>query len=658
MRGEDPLRLASLVGLIGLLVTPAVAAAEPSTGAPTPLVPGPPPIEVVLPDVSPAGVDVQVTVRATGHIPTGTVPLEVRDAGGRLRAEGRLETGADAVLVLSDVRGGQSLTASVPGLYATGVRFSIRTVPGWLTLLPPLLAIALALMFRQIVPALFGGVWVGAWIVHGGAFVGALRTIDGYIVSALADSGRVAIVVFSLLLGGMVGIISRAGGTIGLVEALSPYATNTRRGQLVTWFLGILIFFDDYANTLLVGNTMRPVSDRLKISREKLAYIVDSTAAPVASIALVSTWIGYEVSLIGNSLAQLGSDLDAYAVFVQSLPYRFYPVLALIFGLMVATTRLDFGPMLAAERRARAGKPLADSAVPLADFDNENLQAVPDRPRRWINAVLPVVVVLAVTFLALWLTGRRSLVEGGDPLGTAPVFQLGIQGVGSVFSAANSSQALLYGSLAGCLVALGLAVGQKILTPAEGMTAWVGGVRSLTVAIVILILSWSIADVCTDLNTSGFMVASLSDHLDPRVLPLIVFLIAALTSFATGTSWGTMGILIPLAVPTAYGVALAAGFDADAVHRVLLGSVSSVLAGAIFGDHCSPISDTTVLSSMACGCDHVDHVRTQLPYAMLVAVVGMLLGDLPSSFGLSPFLCILVAGALLFLILRRFGRSV
>jgi len=404
---------------------------------------------------------------------------------------------------------------------------------------------------------------------------------------------------------------------------------------MVTWLLGILVFFDDYANTLLVGNTMRPVTDRLKISREKLAYIVDSTAAPISSIALISTWIGYEVSLIGDSLKAIGADPSrAYGIFIESLPYRFYPILALVFGLMIAGSLRDFGPMLKGERRARKGKTIADRALPLSDFDGAALQPPEGKPRRWINALLPVLVVLGVTFAGLWYTGRGSFAGGDDLPG-------GLQGIGAIFGAGDSFKALLWGSMAGCLAALLLSRAQGILNLAEGITAWLNGIKSMAAAVVILILAWAIAAICLDLNTSGYMVASLSDHLVPGILPAIVFILAALTSFATGTSWGTMGILIPLTVPTAYGVAQAAGLDPASAHSILLGAVSSVLAGAIFGDHCSPISDTTILSSMSSGCDHVDHVRTQLPYAIVVGVVGVLVCDIPSGFGISPLICLL-----------------
>jgi Na+/H+ antiporter NhaC len=637
---------ATIICAVALLPAALFAAQEPET----------PPIEIIPTGVIVAGVPAPLEIELSGEFPGPGPPVEVRSAGpeGALLGEGLLESGErTAVTITLPSAGRRDCLVIFPNGEFEPVALSLRAIPGWTTLLPPLLAILLALLFRQVIPALLAGVWVGAWIAYSGPFAGALRTIDHYVVRAFAEPDHVSIVIFSLMLGGMVGILSRSGGTVGLVEALTPYATNTRRGQLVTWFLGILIFFDDYANTLLVGNTMRPVTDRLTISREKLAYIVDSTAAPVTSIALVSTWIGYEVSLIGESLREMGSDpARAYAIFLQSIPYNFYPIFALLFGLAVATFLKDFGPMLKAERRARGGKTLSDTAVPLSDFDSKALAPIADKPRRWINAGIPVLIVLLITFLGLWITGRSALAANGIPL-----LDGGFRGLGQIFGAGDSFKALLWGSTAGCLVALLLSKAQGILTVADGLAAWLQGVKSMTAAIVILILAWSLAGTCSDLNTSGYMVASLSDHLAPGFLPVIVFILAAMTAFATGTSWGTMGILIPLAVPTAFGVAQAAGFDPAAAHRILLGAVSAVLAGAIFGDHCSPISDTTVMSSMSSGCDHVDHVRTQLPYALVVGLVAILLGYLPSGFGVPPLLCLVVGAVLLAALLYWLGRA-
>ena len=518
---------------------------------------------------------------------------------------------------------------------------------GWLSLIPPILAIVLAIALRQVIPALLAGIWLGAWIFYGGPAVGLLRTLDTYLVGALVDGDHISIILFSALLGGMVGVVSRSGGTRGLVDALSPYATDTRRGQLITWALGLLIFFDDYTNSLVVGNTMRPVTDRLRISREKLAYIVDSTAAPVASIALISTWIGFQVSLIGDALAQTETGGNPYGIFVESIPYFFYPILALGFVLMVSLSGRDFGPMLHAERRAASGRVLAETAVPLSSFDHPDLQPLDDRPRRWINAVAPVGVVVLVTVAAQWLTGRAA--AGGGSAG-------GLAGFADVFSEGDPFRALLYGAFCGCVTAIALASAQRILKISQSMLALVEGMKTMLLAFVILTLAWAIGKVCVDIGTANYLVSILQGTLDPRLLPALVFLLAAGISFSTGSSWSTMSILVPLAVPSAFTLAAAAGLDAGAIHRILLGAVSAILAGAIFGDHCSPISDTTILSSMASGCDHVDHVKTQLPYAGVVGVVAILVGSLPSGYGIPPWVSTPIGLALLWALLRFWGR--
>ncbi len=518
---------------------------------------------------------------------------------------------------------------------------------GWLSLIPPILAIVLAIALRQVIPALLAGIWLGAWIFYGDPFVGFLRTLDTYLVGALTDRNHIAIILFSALLGGMVGVVSRSGGTRGLVDALSPYATNTRRGQVITWLLGLLIFFDDYANSLVVGNTMRPVTDRLLISREKLAYIVDSTAAPVASVALISTWIGFQVSLIGDALVQTGSTVNPYGIFLQSIPYFFYPILALGFVLMVSASGRDFGPMLHAERRAAGGRVLGDNAVPLSNFDHPDLQPLEGKPRRWINAIAPVAVVVIVTVAAQWLTGRAAAGTGGAA---------GLAGFADVFSEGDPFKALLYGAFCGCVLAIVLASAQRILKISQAMLALVEGMRTMLLAFIILTLAWAIGKVCVDVGTANYLVSVLEGTLDPRLLPALVFLLAAGISFSTGSSWSTMTILVPLAVPSAFTLAAAAGLDAGTVHRILLGAVSAVLAGAIFGDHCSPISDTTILSSMASACDHVDHVKTQLPYALAVAVIATLVGSLPSGYGFPTWASIPIGLALLWGLLRLWGR--
>jgi Na+/H+ antiporter NhaC len=491
--------------------------------------------------------------------------------------------------------------------------------PVWTSLLPPLLAIGLALATRQIIPSLVAGVWLGAWLVEGvsvgGIVTALLDLIEVYVVEALSDPDHVAIIVFTLMIGGMVGIVRRNGGTDGIVDRVTRFASTPRRGQLATGGLGVAIFFDDYANTLVVGNTMRPITDRLQVSREKLAYLVDSTAAPIATLALVTTWIGFQVGLIGDALAETGVELTGYAVFLRSIPYAFYPILAIVFVFAVALTGRDFGPMRHAERRARDGQVLREgSDLGGSDELEDTLRPPDDAPRRLVNAVLPIATLLVVTAAGLVVTGE------GDTI-------VEVVGDGDAFAA------LLWGSLLAVLVAAALSLGQRILTVGETVNAWFAGIKSVLYVLIILTLAWALSAVASELGTAEYLADTLGEALPAAVLPALLFVVAAAVAFATGTSWGTMGILTPLAVPLLWSVLEAEGMADPAGHPILFAGVSTVLAGAVWGDHCSPISDTTVISSLASQCDVVDHVRTQLPYASFVGGVAIVVGLLPVGFG-------------------------
>jgi len=520
----------------------------------------------------------------------------------------------------------------------------LETVAGsfW-SLLPPLLAVSLALLFRDVLLSLFLGVWLGAaMIADGNLWAGFLRVVDTHARSALVDSDHISILMFSMLLGGMVGVMSRCGGTHGVVRALEPLATTARRSQAITWLMGMLIFFDDYSNTLIVGNAMRPVTDSHRISREKLAYLVDSTAAPVATVALVSTWIGYQVSLLGDALADGGSTLNPFAVFFLSIPYAFYPLIALVVTLTAAVSGRDWGPMLRAEQRARTGEVMASSARPLADYESTGLAPDDDVPRRWFNAAIPVVTVVAVTVVGLWVSGRAELLARGER-------ELGLR---EIVGASDPFTVLLWASLLGLVVALGLAVGQRLLEVREALDATLQGFKSMFMAVVVLTLAWSLGGVCEQLDTAGYLVGAVGENLPAAWIPAVVFLVAAGVSFATGTSWGTMAILTPLAVP----LVLAAAPEASLTH-VLAATVSAILGGSVFGDHCSPISDTTIMSSMASGCDHIDHVRTQLPYALFGAGLALVVGYAPvAAFDAPPWLMLPIAWALVVLWFRLVAR--
>ena len=518
----------------------------------------------------------------------------------------------------------------------------VRSVSGWWAIIPPMLAIAIALISKRVIPALFLGLWIGAFTIQGfslkGIFMGLLDTFQVYVLQAFIDPNHAPIILFSLMIGGMVGIISRNGGMQGVVNHIVKWASTPKRGQAATGALGLAIFFDDYANSLVVGNTMRPVTDRLRVSREKLAYIVDSTAAPVACIALVTTWIGYEVGLIGTSVAKIdGLDGSAFSFFLSSIPY--YPILAIFFVFLVALWGKDFGPMYRAERRAReTGQVMREGAAVDESASGEESQPKPGIPHRAINAVIPVLVLVFGVLAGLYATGE------GDSLR-------------EIINSSDSYTSLMWASLMGVFVAVILTASQRLMNIGEIVEAWYAGLKSMLFAMIILVLAWALSEITQDLHTAPYLVSILGDAVPPSIIPAVVFLLSAATAFATGSSWGTMGILMPLVLPLAWAVMMINGMVEAHDYHILYSTISCILAGAVWGDHCSPISDTTILSSMASGCDHIDHVNTQLPYALLVGMVALIIGTIPAGFGAPWWVPYPIGMTILVLFLKFFGKN-
>lgn len=634
-------------------------------------------LEIELPQVALSGgtFELKVKLNGDGWPERGTIVVE---AGGETLLT--RELALEAELAFADLPVPSETGPVVVRIVDRArARAELTVIPAWLSILPPLLAILLAVVFREVVLALVSGVWLGATFVAGfDPFAGVLRTADTYAVGALADADHASIVIFSLLLGGMIGVLARSGGALGMAELVTGVAKTRFTGALATWLMGLAIFFDDYSNSLLVGTTMRPITDRLKISREKLSFLVDATSAPVSSFALISSWVGVEVGYIADQYSALEIEGDPYLVFLQTIPYRFYPLLMLFFGLMIIVLRRDFGPMLTAERRSiETGQLVRPGADVASDFDAKELLPPEGTKPRWMLAVVPIVVVIATAMGGMYVTGSASLEEARseaiaaldaarEVLGASSASAeaqtavdeaeraLGLlePGLRNTFGKANSLKALLWAALLGGLVAIFLAVLSKTLSLRQAMEAWVAGVRSIALAVMILVLAWSLGSVCDQLHTAQFVIGAIGDQLPATLLPAAVFVIAAGVSFATGTSWGTMGILFPLVVPLAHELA-------PAESTIVLSSVASILSGAVWGDHCSPISDTTIMSSMASSCDHVDHVRTQLPYALAVGGVSLVVGDLATGLGLwGPWIGLLAGCVAIVLIVRFVGKPV
>ena len=541
----------------------------------------------------------------------------------------------DGALVFSDVvrvvSGAAELQVGDAGVTASA---ATRAIPGLLSIAPPLTAMLLAVLLRQVVVALVVGVWVGATVVSGfDPLAGFLELGSRFVIGAVTDPDRAHIIVFSMLFGGLAGLLSRSGGARGFAQLITRYAKTARQGQVSAMLMALVVFFDDYANVIIRGNLMRPITDGLRVSREKLAFLTDTGAASVASTVIVSTWIGYEVGLIDQGLDLIAYPQDGYTVFLRTIPYRFYPIFSFALALAVGFWGRDFGPMRTAEQRAFArNEPVRPGAEPATETLDEE-PGVAEAPALWVNGLVPILAVLVTAGLSIWWTGTAALASAGETG----------YGLREVVTNSDSYRSLLWASAAGCVVALALAVGRRLLGLGAAIGAWLAGLRSMVLAIVILVLAWCIGDVTAELHAAQYLVEVFLDVLSPTLLPTLTFLVAGVMAFATGTSWATMAVLMPLVIPLANALAANAGLAPAAADPILMGVVGAVLAGAVFGDHCSPISDTTVLSSMASACDHLDHVKTQLPYALSAAAIAIFLGILPTSFGVPPWIA-LVAG--------------
>jgi len=533
------------------------------------------------------------------------------------------------------------LATLMPDTAATQIPQQVSEVdiqsPGWWTLLPPIVAIAIALIFRSVIPALFIGIWCGVFILNGpgltSIWTAFLDSFDTHLVNAIADADRIRVLLFTMMLGGMIGILGRNGGMRGIVAWTTRFASNAVRGQLVTASLGLVIFFDDIANTLLIGKTMRPVTDRLRISREKLAYLVDSTAAPIAGVAVASTWVGYEVSVIGSTAEGIaGLDTAPYLIFLASIPYSFYSIIALFMVFSIACFARDFGPMYQAEIAARRNQ----LAVPPADAEPDSIDV--EDSTNPLTAIVPILAVVSTLFAGLLLTGSGDSIQ-------------------EILGSADSFLALMWASLLGVGCAVAVTLAMRILTLHQTIDAWIEGVGTTLIAVIVLTLAWTLTDIVQSLNTAEYIIGISSDRLPLFLLPSVSFVLGGIVAFTTGTSWGTMGILMPLMLPLSWSLLTGSdGGMADQMH-IFHGSVAGVLAGAIWGDHCSPISDTTVLSSLASECDHIEHVRTQLPYAMTAGLCALLLCTLPVGFGVPWWLCLIVSFAVVLGVLKMLGRS-
>ena len=529
---------------------------------------------------------------------------------------------------------------------------------GIFTLIPPIVAILLAFITKNVVISLFIGVLSGGFILNltgfnvFGALTQAFLDFIDRAINSLSDPWNAGIVMQVLVIGGVINLVAKMGGAKAIAEALAKKAKTAKSAQLITWFLGICVFFDDYANSLIVGPIMRPVADKMKISRERLAFIIDATAAPIAGLAIISTWIGLEVSLISEGFESIGVEASGFGVFLQTIPYRFYNILILAFIVITIITLREFGPMRKAEISARKLKDLTNEEIAVTSSHMDELEPKEGVKLSIWNAIVPIGALIISAIVAFYYSGYSSIMAGDDIAIKAIITNspLSFKAILETFAASDASVALFQSALFASVVAIIMSVCKKIFTISEAIEAWVDGMKGLIITGVILILAWSLGSVIKELGTAQYLVEALNGAIPAFLLPSLIFILGAIISFSTGSAYGTMSILMPLAIPLAYKINPEMSF--------VIVSTSAVLTGAIFGDHCSPISDTTILSSMGAGCSHIDHVKTQMWYALFVAAITILFGYIPAGLGLPIYIVLPMSCVALFIGVMIFGKKV
>jgi tetracycline resistance efflux pump len=459
--------------------------------------------------------------------------------------------------------------------------------PGWISLLPPLLAIGLAILTRQVFLALGAGIWL-AWSILSdwNPLLGLARAIDGT-VAVLADAGNARVILFTLVIGALIATIEASGGVRGFVRRVEErrWVTNGRRAQVLAWLVGFVIFIESNITVLVAGAVSRPLFDRFRVSREKLAYIIDSTSAPICILIPLNAWGAYILGLLGGLNVE-----QPLNVFISSIPLNFYAISAVTLAGLTVAFGWNLGPMRQAEARTREGQLLSAGAAPMLDPEVLAPPANQKIPPRALNMLVPIAVMVLMMPLALFITGQGDIRAG------------------------SGSTSVLWAVLAALGTAWLLLISQRAYSVDELIRLGIKGAGGLMSLAFVLLLAISLGNVVRDLGTGMYVAQLTAGVLPPVVFLPLIFLVAAFIAFSTGTSWGTFAIMMPIVVPAAAVMGLP-----------LAPFVAASLSGGVFGDHASPISDTTIISSMAAATDHIDHVRTQLPYALLAgaaAVIG------------------------------------
>lgn len=473
---------------------------------------------------------------------------------------------------------------------------------GWLSLVPPLVAVILAIITKNVIISLFSGVYVGVLILVGGRPLEAtMETIGNFLFPQVADSYNAAVLVLLFFIGGFVALMEKSGGGAALASNAVKYINSKAKAQISAWFGGIIIFFSDLGTPLIVGPVFEKIFDKAKISREKLAWIIDSTSSPVAVLIPFIGWGVYIMGLIKSEFDKLNITASEFDTLIQVIPFQFYAILTILMVPLVAITKLDFGPMGKAERRVQqTGELYWPESKPLRK---------PEKIEDVNSAGKGHAILIWLPLLVLFITLFGLLMTFGFPF--EPV-------AGNDFRIALTTAYLL-----AAVSIVVLMIVYKVKNFSEIFDIYTTGMQRMVYVAVTLVLAWSLGKVIGDMGTAAYIVEAMQGNVPAFIIPAILFLVGAAMSLASGSSWGTFAIMLPIAIP------MAVGLDAH-----LLVCIGAVLSGGIFGDHCSPISDTTILSSTGAGADHIDHVKTQLAYALTngsIALIGFIVAGVTGS---------------------------
>jgi len=459
---------------------------------------------------------------------------------------------------------------------------------GWLSVIPPVFAILLAIKTRQVFISLFLGIAAGWIIISGGNVLTGIELSIQSIIDVFKDAGNTRVIIFCALVGALITLTQANGGVQGFVDLIQKknIVTNRKRATIFSFFVGCGVFIESSISCLVTGTIFHPIYEKFKISREKLAYICDTTSSPVCILIPLNAWGAYVISLLEKENIP-----NSFSVFINTIPLNFYAILSVLFAGFIAFSYKDFASMKNAEKRSKeTGKTIADGALPVVSEEVSSTKPKKGIPHRALNMIIPIMVMIVMMPVSLLVTGNGDMAVG------------------------SGSTSVLWSVLSAITAAGIISLFQRLLNLKEVMDFTLKGIAGLIPLAILMTLAFSIGDTCRTLGTGEYVASVSSDFLSPAAIAPILFITSAFIAFSTGTSWGTFAIMIPIAVPTALYMDVSLSL-----------SIAAVLSGSVFGDHCSPISDTTIVSSMASACDHIDHVKTQIPYALSMAAIAAVL---------------------------------